>query len=45
MVTDGQMLVFEVSIEPYGALLLYASMYNDNTNLMFLLGTEIYILP
>ena len=45
MVTNGWILVLEVSIEPYWGLLFDASILNDNTNPVFLLGTEIYILP
>ena len=45
MVTYGRILEFEVSVKLYWGLLLHDSMWNDNTNPVFLLGKEIYILP
>ena len=45
MVTNGWILEFDVFIEPYLGLLFDASIEKDNTNPVFLLGIETYILP
>ena len=45
MIISGQILEFEVSIELYYGLLFKAGIINDSINTLFLLGTEIYILP